>query len=409
MEAHVTEHEATEDALARRPVLRLLAGGAVAVAGFGVGLARLSPGSDRSDDLPSLVLSSHAGYGVNSLDIPLDSRQLSPLGGGRWQTKQLRTSTHAMVALTWARTPREPRIRIRSRKGGRWQEWRSMPTMHDRPDLYSEEANTDVLGTDLVWVGAADGVQVEVSGHRPKDLTIVLLHPARVRGGTSLAAHRTGDGGDINNDDRRRRAPRPELLRRHNWGADKSWRPAEIAYNETIRQVHVHHTVNSNTYSRKDVPGLIRGMYRYHTHNLGWSDIGYNFLVDRFGRTWVGRAGGPRRPVRGAHTLGFNSTSCGVSVIGNFETTKPTDDVLAAVAALAAWKLDRHDRNPEGQVTVESEGSDNFADGTAVRLPVIDGHRDTNDTACPGRHLYRALPEVRQRAQATVEKYRDRS
>ena len=71
------------------------------------------------------------------------------------------------------------------------------------------------------------------------------------------------------------------------------------------------------------MPGLIRGMYKYHTQSLGWSDIGYNFLVDRFGRIWIGRAGGARRPVRGAHTLGFNGTSCGVAVIGNFETTKP--------------------------------------------------------------------------------------
>jgi uncharacterized protein with LGFP repeats len=282
-----------------------------------------------------------------------------------------------------------------------------MPTLHDLPDRGSREGGTDVAGTDLVWIGAADGVQVEVDGEPPQDLTLVLLHPARLRGRTPLSAQRRGKGGE-KDDNGRRRAPRPDLLRRHDWGAERSWRPADISYNDTIRQVHVHHTVNSNTYSRKDVAGLIRGMYRYHVHNLGWSDIGYNFLVDRFGRTWVGRAGGARRPVRGAHTLGFNSTSCGVSVIGNFETTEPSNRVLNAVAALAAWKLDRYGRRPKGRVRVESEGSDKFSAGQVVRLRVIDGHRDTNDTACPGRYLYEALPKVRRRAQAIVDKYPDR-
>ena len=397
----MTEKDETTGALARRPILRLLAGGAVA-AGVGVGVARLAPGSEPSGKPASLVLSSHAGYGVTSLDIPLDSRQLTSSGDGRWQTRQLPTSTHSMVALTWARSPRAPRIRIRSRAGGRWHAWRTMPVMHDLPDLYTE-GNTDVAGTDLVWIGAADGVQVEVSGGRPEELTLVLLHPARVPIGSRLAAHRTGSG--RRRDEKPKRAPRPDLRRRRDWGAKRSWRPDEITYNSTIRQIHVHHTVNSNSYRRKDVAGLIRGMYRYHTHNLGWSDIGYNFLVDRFGRTWVGRAGGPRRAVRGAHTLGFNSTSCGVSVIGNFETVKPDKAVLNALAALAAWKLDKYGRKARGRVKVTSEGSDRYAEGREVRLPRIDGHRDTNQTACPGRHLYEALPKVRRRAQAILDKY----
>jgi len=345
-------------------------------------------------------LSSHDGYGVDSLDIPLDSRQLTSLGGGRWQTEQLSTSTHSMVAVTWSRGPLVPSIRIRSRVGGTWQGWQTLPSLHDLPDLDSDEG-TVVAGTDLVWIGAADGIQVDVSGGLPGDLTLVLLHPARgpglIRSAQRSAREGRGQG--------RQRAPRPELRRRRDWGAEWSWRSSRPVYNNTIRQVHVHHTVNSNTYSRSDVPGLIRGMYRYHTHNLGWSDIGYNFLVDRFGRIWVGRAGGARRPVRGAHTLGFNGASCGVSVIGNFETTKPNKRVLASVAALAAWKLDRYGRNPRGRIWVTSEGSDNYPAGRRVRLRVIDGHRDTNATACPGRHLYEALPRIRRRARRIVEAY----
>ena len=382
--------------LSRRPVLKLLAGGAVAVAGVGVGVARLSD-FDEGEGLPGLQLSSHAEDGVESLDLPLDGRRLVPVGDGRWQTKQLPTSTHSMVAVTWTRDTGDPDVRIRSRTGGKWQDWQAMPTLHDLPDLGSDES-TPVVGTDLVWIGAADGIQVDVSAARPEDLTLVLLHPAR-EPALSRFAQRSRD------DRERTRAPRPELRRRRDWGARRRWRSGDPSYNDTIRQVHVHHTVNSNSYSRTDVPGLIRGMYRYHTKNLGWSDLGYNFLVDRFGRIWIGRAGGARRPVRGAHTLGFNGTSCGVSVIGNFETTKPSRKVVRAVAALAAWKLDRYGRNPRGRVRVTSEGSDNYPAGRRVRLPVIDGHRDTNDTACPGRHLYEALPRIRRRAKRIIEAY----
>ena len=199
--------------------------------------------------------------------------------------------------------------------------------------------------------------------------------------------------------------PRPQLHGRRQWGARESWRDGRPHINHTIKQVHVHHTVNSNSYRRRDVPALIRGMYRYHTRHLGWSDIGYNFLVDRFGRVWTGRAGGARRAVRGAHTLGFNSTSAGVAVIGNFELVRPSDRVLDAVAAVAAWKLQPYGRDPLGNVRVWSHGSDRFRAGRKVRLPAIDGHRDTNQTACPGRHLYHHLDEIRHRAAVLIERY----
>ena len=396
----MTREESSRNPLGRRPALKLLAGGAAAVAGIGVGVGRLSDSDGSDDDLATLQLSSHGGSGVDSLDIPLDSRRLAALGGGRWQTRQLPTSTHSMVALTWTGGSQVPTLRFRSRIGGEWQGWQTLPPLQDLPDLDAEE-RTAVAGTDLVWIGAADGIQVDVSGERPPGLTLVLLHPAQ-EPGLARIAPRTS----LREQERtQERAPRPALRGRRDWGADRSWRSGEPTYNDTIRQVHVHHTVNSNTYSRQDVPGLIRGMYRYHTHNLGWSDIGYNFLVDRFGRTWVGRAGGARRPVRGAHTLGFNSTSCGVAVIGNFETTRPNDRVLNAVAALAAWKLDRYGRNPGGHIRVTSEGSDRYSTGRRVRLPVIDGHRDTNETACPGRYLYDALPRIRRRAKRIVDAY----
>ncbi len=147
------------------------------------------------------------------------------------------------------------------------------------------------------------------------------------------------------------------------------------------------------------MPGILRGMYRYHTQTLGWFDIGYNFLVDRFGRAWVGRSGGANRLVRGAHTLGFNERSVGIAVIGNLDERRPSAKAVSTVIKLAAWKLDRYGRMATGRVVVRSTGSDKYAEDERVRLPVIDGHRDTNDTACPGEYLYAKLPEIRRRTQ----------
>ena len=188
---------------------------------------------------------------------------------------------------------------------------------------------------------------------------------------------------------------------RAQWGADESWRGDSPEYGPRLQQVHIHHTASDNTYSPADVPAQIRGFYRYHTGTLGWSDIGYNFLVDRFGRIWVGRAGGVTQTVIGAHTLGFNTTSTGVAVMGNYDNAWPGARVLSSVARLAAWKLNPWpDSQPSRWTWVYSRGSDRHRADRWVPLPVIDGHRDTNDTACPGRFLYARLPWIRTRAQA---------
>ena len=169
---------------------------------------------------------------------------------------------------------------------------------------------------------------------RPDGLTLVLLDPP-ARRPTPAAAR-----------DHRRSARqdrlKPRLRSRASWGADPSWRDGRPTYNRTIQQVHVHHTVNSNTYAPGDVPGLLRGIYRYHTANLGWSDIGYNFLVDRFGRTWVGRAGGARKAVRGrAHARLQRHLDRRRGHRQLRDRPAPSKKVLGAIARLAAWKL-RH-------------------------------------------------------------------
>jgi hypothetical protein len=92
-------------------------------------------------------------------------------------------------------------------------------------------------------------------------------------------------------------------------------------------------------------------------------------------------------------------------VIGNFEDAAPPAEVINAIVRLAAWKLDREGGVPSGTVRVRSQGSDRYPEGTTPRLPVIDGHRDTNQTACPGQLLYDRLPVIRTRTQRRVNRF----
>jgi hypothetical protein len=356
----------------------------------------------KGEGPPALQLSADAGSDVRALEVGLGDELLPQVAQGRWGSTQLRTSTHSMVGFTWtAGRSAQPKVQVRSRVRGGWTGWRSVRALHDLPDPGTGEGR-GVLGTELVWIGDADGIQVQVAGARPADLTLVLLHPARRAGDRVRSASTRGPATYARSEGALTQTTRPKIYSRSDWGADESWR-GDPSFCSTIQQVHVHHTVNSNDYSEDDVPALLRGIYRYHVKNLGWSDIGYNFLVDRFGRIWTGRAGGAAKAVRGAHTLGFNATSTGVSVIGNLDQVAASPEVLEAIAQVAAWKLSRYGLRGSGTTTVVSEGSDKFKAGKTVTLPVIDGHRDTNDTACPGSNLYAVLDQVRQRTDAIVD------
>jgi hypothetical protein len=193
--------------------------------------------------------------------------------------------------------------------------------------------------------------------------------------------------------------PKPVIYSRAQWGADERMRDkASLHYGE-VHGGFVHHTVNANSYTRAQVPAIIRGIYAYHTQSRGWSDVGYNFLVDRFGRIWEGRYGGVDRPVVGAHTLGYNDDAFAASAIGNYDIAKPPAAVVAAYGRLFAWKLSLHG--------VRANATRQWI--TKRYLPAINGHRDVGQTACPGRYLYAQIPAIRRQAAAAQRSWAGRA
>ncbi|WP_432128767.1 N-acetylmuramoyl-L-alanine amidase [Streptomyces sp. bgisy082] len=189
--------------------------------------------------------------------------------------------------------------------------------------------------------------------------------------------------------------PRPAIVTRKGWGADESIREKTFVYTNTIKAAFVHHSATGNNYTCAQAPSVLRSIYRYHVLSSGWRDFGYNFAVDKCGNIYEGRAGGVDRPVLGAHTLGFNTSTMGIAVLGTFSTTAPPAASVTAVARLTAWKLGLHGINPVGSVTLTSGGGNLYAKGTKVKFHAIAGHRDGFATDCPGSLLYGKLGTAR--------------
>ncbi|MFJ2088125.1 peptidoglycan recognition protein [Streptomyces sp. NPDC087901] len=204
--------------------------------------------------------------------------------------------------------------------------------------------------------------------------------------------------------------PRPPITSRAGWGADESISPEEPDYlpGGRIKAVVVHHTAESNTYTCAQAPAVVRGIYAYHVRQLGWKDVGYNFLVDKCGTIYEGRKGGVDRPVQGAHAYGFNTETVGISVLGTYTDTAPPQAALLSVARIAAWKLGQYGVDPAGTTTLTAgdTGTNYFrkswAKGAQLPFPVIHGHRDGYNTQCPGDAFYKQLATIRTLAAGPV-------
>ena len=243
---------------------------------------------------------------------------------------------------------RAVRFRLRtSLDGVTWTPWFSLKADAQSGPAGSTLSKADLV-TEPVWVGAARYVQYEVvsAGASPAPVSDVRFacveSPAtaattptrRRRRLRRVATRRRGSADSPVAAGRLGEPAEPAIVTRAQWGADEAYRSGPPLYG-VVRCAFVHHTVNANTYTRAQAPALVRGIYYYHTKVNGWSDIGYNFLIDRFGTIYEGRYGGVAKAVIGAQVLGFNSMSTGVSLIGTFETVAPSPAALTSLERAA--------------------------------------------------------------------------
>ncbi|HYH59211.1 MAG TPA: peptidoglycan recognition protein [Thermoleophilaceae bacterium] len=296
-----------------------------------------------------------------------------------------------LVGFSW-RGDARPAIALRARADdGDWTRW--TPTGGDGAQRGGRSISAPV------WVGEADWVQYRAS-RRVADLRLHFVNttgsatPAdRLLNGLRRAAHAA-----VLTVSPAWGAPsRPRIHPRSEWGADQC--PTRTVSYGRVKAASVHHTVTANGYSRAQAPAAILAVCRYHRNTNGWNDIGYNFVVDRFGRIWEGRAGGVDEAVMGAHAQGYNAETTGISNLGTYTSVPQTDAAIRSMARLIAWKLANHGIRRYGRTRLTSAGGETarYPAGDRRSFPRILGHQDTGATACPGQKLYYQLHDLRNR------------
>ena len=342
-------------------------------------------------------------------------------------TDELDVPEFTVAAVTWdgLDAPDET-FSVRVRSGGEWTAWAEI-----EPD--AAEAG-DVGGTEPYVVGGATGVQLRVAagdGVLPQDLRLHLI-PAEPSGEETVAstpqqtAEIAADAGpstaaatasaapatavaqnavpETVSTQARAAVPAPRVVHRAGWGADEStmtWTPRH----DPLRAAVVHHTAGTNSYTAAQSAGIVRGIYHYHAVTRDWGDIGYNFIIDKYGQVFEGRAGSlnvpPGRMPEAAHARSFNRGTLGISVLGDYSTLYAPDSVLATMARVIAWKFDAAGidmSTPSGMV---SPGTAHRPAG--VDLPRVFAHRDVGATTCPGNNIYARIPRLNEQVAALVD------
>jgi hypothetical protein len=183
----------------------------------------------------------------------------------------------------------------------------------------------------------------------------------------------------------------PPVISREGWGADEALRYNRngkeifpVTY-QAVEHVIIHHADTANF---NDPVLEMRSIYYFHAITRGWGDIAYNYLVDFMGNVYEGRVGG--ETAVGCHAEGYNAGSCGICLMGRFFEDDITPEMHNAIVWIASWA---------GR-DLDLEASAPFYD--IAELPSICGHRDVNNTTCPGQEFYDTLDLVRTEARRVI-------
>ncbi len=319
---------------------------------------------------------------AHAADASIWSRDL-PLGALR-APASASVRPFDLVGVHWRGSGK---VELRTRTpAGSWSPWRTAaPEAEDRPDRGSGERSRSgwKVGSPW-WAPGSTRLEVRTTGQ------VTRVKAWFVRSAAARVPLRTTS-----------RAGSPQIIPRSGWNANEKIVRAAPRYAPVLRFAIVHHTAGASSYGPEESAAIVRGIELYHVKGNGWDDIGYNFLVDRYGQVFEGRRGGITRNVIGAHAEGFNTGSSGIALIGTYSAKRPTREAEDALGKLLAWRLDVGHVDPASSAMITSGGNAKLRPGVGAYLRAISGHRDAGFTACPGNALYARLGQLREVALTT--------
>ncbi|KHD72183.1 N-acetylmuramoyl-L-alanine amidase [Actinoplanes utahensis] len=351
---------------------------------------------------------------LRSLDIAPKTTTATKL-----DVPQRSTETFSMLGIAWTDPAAVPagamQVKTRSAATGRWSDWRTLEVSERGPDRGSEGQRPGSGATSPLWVGPSNGVAARIVPAAgkveplPAGLRIAMIDTGREAKSTGgQGGGMAAPSGSPSAQATAAAAPAavpalPSYVSRAQWGADESIVVPDITVGSAVRAVFVHHTADpaGDDYTCDQSDDIVRGIQRWHVNVEKWSDIGYNYLVDKCGTLFEGRVGGVDKPVIGAHTYGFNTDTTGIAVIGTYTSIEASAAAQATVAKVAAARLGAYGFDPMTTVELTQRGTEGkWPEGTVHSFERISGHRDGYATECPGDKLYAQLPSLRIRTAA---------
>lgn len=294
-----------------------------------------------------------------------------------------------------------PQLRVQT--DGEWSPWQEIDADGEAPDPGSADAANAAVrgGTEAVWIGDAEAVQLSFSAQAAQadDVSLVLVGSEEVPlpADDALVGEVTVDaatasfstGGAV-----AAAGSAITVIPRSTWGARPQVCTPDVA--SGLVGAAVHHTAGSNDYATQaEAMQQIRNDQRYHIDGRGWCDLGYNFVVDKWGNIYEGRANSLTQPVIGVHAGGFNTGTVGVSMLGTY-AAPPSPQTQQAVAQIIGYRLGAYGVTPSGTMSYTTgTGENSKYQNTTVTLPRVFGHRDVAYTNCPGDGGYAALGNIR--------------